>query len=431
MVRFRPQPGPAAGGGVAMAAVLSERESASGPATGSVARQAVLVQVGGVAQGVGFRPFVHRLAEGLGLAGWVRNCSGVVEVHVEGDSSAIARFLERLRNEAPPLARLDTLQVEEVEAEGLRSFAIVASGDSRPESVLPPPPDVAACERCVAELFDPANRRYGYPFITCTDCGPRFTVVQRMPYDRERTSMSAFEMCADCEREYSALGDRRHHSQTNSCPVCGPVLWYEEPGENEPAALGDAALDRAARLVLGGGILALRGIGGFHLAVDATSERAVQRLRERKRREAKPLALMVRDLDEARALAVVEDAEARLLTSPERPIVLLRLREGNGPIAAGVAPGLAWLGVMLAYSPLHLLLLERVRRPLVMTSGNLSEEPIVAGSSEARAQLGSVADGFLLHDREIVVRCDDSVARVVDEKPLLLRRARGYAPLPL
>jgi len=330
---------------------------------------------------VGFRPFVHRLAEELGLGGWVRNASGSVEMHVEGEDPAIARFLERLRREAPPLARLEELQVEEVPTEGLWSFAIVASDDSCPEIKLAPPPDVAVCERCLAELSDPTNRRYGYPFITCTDCGPRFTVVARVPYDRERTSMAAFEMCADCEREYRSAGDRRHHSQTNSCSVCGPVLWYEEPDENEPAALGDAALDRAARLLLGGGILALRGIGGFHLAVDATSEGAVQRLRERKRREAKPLASMVRDLDEARALAVVNDEEARLLTSPERPIVLLPVREGNRGVAAGVAPGLAWLGVMLAYSPLHRLLLERVRRPLVMTSGNLSEEPIVAASA--------------------------------------------------
>jgi hydrogenase maturation protein HypF len=413
-----------------MPATFKDRTGDSATLVRRAGRGAVLVRVNGVAQGVGFRPFVHRLALQHGLVGWVRNSSGCVEVHAEGERAQIARFLVRLREEAPPLARLESLEVSEAAEEDAADFAIVPS-ETQAGAILPPPPDLALCQRCAAELADLADRRYGYPFITCTDCGPRFTVIAAMPYDRERTSMAAFEMCADCQREYLSPGNRRHHSQTNSCPACGPVLWYEEVGESEPAALGDAAVDRAAQLLLGGGVLALRGIGGFHLAVDATSAEAVQRLRQRKQREAKPLAVMVRDLAQARAIAQVGEGEARILQSPQRPIVLLRAREGGVGVAAGVAPGLDRVGLMLAYSPLHSLLLERVGRPLVMTSGNLSDEPIAAGLDEGRLRLRGVADGFLLHDREILARCDDSVVRLVDEVPLLLRRARGYVPLPL
>jgi len=285
-------------------------------------------------------------------------------------------------------------------------------------------PDVAVCAACEAELFDPANRRYRYPFITCTDCGPRFTVIEAMPYDRERTSMRAFTQCPACLEEYRAPGARRYHSETNSCPACGPRVWLE------PARGGSDPIAAAAELLAGGKIVALRGLGGFHLAVDATNEEAVARLRARKLREAKPLAIMVRTLADASRLGTVGPEEEALLTSRERPIVLLN-RGADAGVAPSVAPGLGSLGVMLAYTPLHHLLCDLVRRPLVMTSGNLSDEPIAIANDDAQRRLAGIADAFLLHDREIVARYDDSVLRVAGGTPVFLRRARGYAPLPL
>jgi hydrogenase maturation protein HypF len=278
-------------------------------------------------------------------------------------------------------------------------------------------------------LLDPADRRHRYPFITCTDCGPRFTVIEAMPYDRERTSMRAFRQCAACRREYADPGDRRYHSETNSCPACGPRVWLED-ADGRKAAEGDDAIRAAGAALRAGRILGARGLGGFHLAADATDDAAVRRLRERKQREAKPLAIMARTLDDLRAQAEVDAAEAALLTSRERPIVLLRLRPG-ATIAPSVAPGLAHVGAMLPYTPLHHLLLEAAGRALVMTSGNRSEEPIATGIAEARERLAGIADVYLMHDRDIVARYDDSVLRVVRGAPLFLRRARGYAPMPL
>lgn len=380
-------------------------------------------------QGVGFRPFVHRLAVRHRLDGWVLNTAGEVQIVVEGAPEALQGFLDALGSEAPPLALIERIDVAWRGDTGLRGFAIRASED-QPDRRQPVSPDVAVCAACEAELRDPANRRFEYPFITCTDCGPRFTVINAMPYDRERTSMAAFAQCPACRAEYESPGSRRYHSETNSCVVCGPRLWFTA-ADGAPRTVGaEEALSAAALILFGGGILAVRGVGGFQLAVDATDERAVALLRERKRREAKPLAVMVGTLEAAARLGRVGSAEAELLASPERPIVLLERLE-EGPLAAGVAPGLGWVGVMLPTTPMHHLLLDRLRRPLVMTSGNMSEEPIATGNEEALARLAGIADGFLLHDREIVSRYDDSVVRPTGVGPVLLRRARGYAPLPL
>jgi len=397
--------------------------------TDTLPRAACRVHVRGVVQGVGFRPFVHRLALRHHLGGWVRNASGDVQLALEGNGEEIAGFLAALRFEVPPLATIETVEVEDAAPLGFERFTIEAS-DGQDGGRLPVPPDVALCRSCERELADPANRRYRYPFITCTDCGPRFTVIDQLPYDRERTTMAAFAQCPACALEYDTPGDRRHHSETNSCPACGPRLWFEGDGQDDEAPRGEAALARTAALLLGGGIVALRGFGGYHLACDATSEAAVTELRRRKRREAKPFAVMVRTVDEARRIAMVTGLEARLLERRERPIVLLPARSDD-PLAPAVAPGLDTIGLMLPSTPLHVLLLEAVGRPLVMTSGNRSDEPIAIGNDEARRRLGAIADGFLMHDREILSRTDDSVLHVVGETPVFLRRARGYAPLPL
>ena len=391
-------------------------------ATHRPAREAARLSVHGVVQGVGFRPFVHRLALRCHLAGWIRNTSGDVQIHVEGTPDDIATFVHDLRTDAPPLAQIEDVRSEACAPASLSSFTIL---DSRIENGRRQPisPDVALCAACEAELFDVHNRRYRYPFITCTDCGPRFTVIEAMPYDRERTSMRAFPQCDICRREYKTPGDRRYHSETNSCPACGPHVWLGD-------TTGAAALRAPAELLCSGKIVAIRGLGGFHLAADATDQQAVAELRLRKNREAKPFAVMVRTLAQARKLAWVSEAEAELLTSRERPIVILRRRAGS-TLAHWVAPGLDTIGVMLAYTPLHHLLCDLVQRPLVMTSGNRSEEPIATSNDDAQVRLATIADAFLLHDRDIVARYDDSVVRVAGGARVCLRRARGYAPLPL
>jgi hydrogenase maturation protein HypF len=389
--------------------------------------RAVEVRIRGVVQGVGFRPFVHRLALEHGVRGWVRNEAGVVRIRAEADGFALEPFLAGLRTQAPPLAHIDTLDVAPTSWSGVTDFRVLAS-DVAPSGRLPVSPDVAVCAACEAELRDPSNRRYRYPFITCTDCGPRFTVIESMPYDRERSSMSAFIQCPECAREYRDPANRRYHSETNSCPVCGPRLWLEVTGEAN--LHGDAALRRAGALLSHGQILAVRGLGGFHVACNARDEMAVLRLRARKHREAKPLAVIVRNLEEALRLAHVSPREAALLTSRERPIVVLE-RRSDADLAAAIAPGLSTVGIMLAYTPLHVLLLEEAACPLVMTSGNISDEPIAIGNDEARQRLRGVVDAFLLHDREIAARYDDSLVRAVSAGHIFLRRARGYAPLPL
>jgi len=391
-------------------------------------RAACQVSVSGLVQGVGFRPFVYRLAVRHRLGGWVRNASGNVQIVVEGNALELDAFVQELRTEAPPLARVDAIALARNPVTGLAEFSILPSA-LEPGGRQPVAPDAALCGECEAELFDPSTRRHRYPFVTCTNCGPRFTVIEAMPYDRARTSMAAFQQCPACLAEYEDPANRRYHSETNSCPVCGPRLWFE-PVQEAGSVVGESALRLAAALLLRGGILALRGLGGFHLAVDALRERAVWRLRARKHREAKPFAVMVRTLEDARAIGDIGSAEADLLASPARPIVLVR-QHARSPLALSVAPGLEQVGLMLAYTPVHHLLLDLLRRPLVMTSGNRSEEPIAIGNPEARERLGGIADGFLLHDREIVARYDDSVVRVAGQAPVMLRRARGYAPMPL
>jgi hydrogenase maturation protein HypF len=391
------------------------------------ATRAVEVRIRGVVQGVGFRPFIHRLALRHGIRGWVRNEAGAVRIQAEGDDAALTSFIEDLGTQAPPLTRIDALDVTPTGRQGAGDFQVLAS-DVTPAGRLPVSPDVAVCPKCAAELHDPSNRRYRYPFITCTDCGPRFTVIESMPYDRERSTMAAFPQCPECLEEYRDPTDRRYHSETNSCPACGPRVWLEMDGAG--ALRDDMALRGAGDLLAQGRILAVRGLGGFHLACDARAELSVRRLRARKHRDAKPLAVMVRDIEDARALAHVSDTEAALLTSRERPIVVLERRR-RAKLAPSLAPGLSTVGIMLAYTPLHLLLLEEVDGPLVMTSGNESDEPIAIGNDEGRERLAGVADAFLLHDREIVARYDDSLVRGTSRGPIFLRRARGYAPLPV
>jgi len=392
-------------------------------------RVALSVSVTGVVQGVGFRPFVHRLALEHGLGGWVRNESGRVRMAIEGPRSAVNGFVHDLKTKAPPLARIDSLHMGGISPQGVHEFRICASYD-QPDRRQPISPDMALCRRCEAELFDPRNRRFRYPFITCTDCGPRYTIVHSMPFDRERTSMRTFTQCAACSREYHTPDDRRYHCESNSCHDCGPRLWLESADQGTATCEGEEALQKAADLLLRGRILALRGLGGFHLAVDATDEDAVERLRARKNREAKPLAVMVRTVAQARELGLLSSEERQLFTSAERPIVLLEAKP-DSTLAPSVAPGLDTVGVMTAYTPLHHLLLDLVCRPLVMTSGNSSAEPIAIANDAAREKLGNVADAFLMHDREIIGRFDDSVIRLVDGAPVFLRRARGYAPLPI
>ena len=393
------------------------------------AAAAVRIHVSGVVQGVGFRPFVHHLATRHGLGGWVRNEAGDVHIEIEGAAAAVDAFTRALQHETPPLARIERVELEHIAPSGRAAFEIRPS-TAAPDGRQPISPDAALCSACLAELFDPANRRYRYPFITCTDCGPRFTVIEAMPYDRERTSMRSFAQCPACLAEYCDPTSRRHHSETNSCPACGPHVWLQGGDVVIGRRPGDDPIAAAARLLGAGLIVAIRGLGGFHLAALATDERAVRRLRARKRREAKPLAVMVRTIAQARALASIGPEEAALLESRERPIVLLT-RRPDAPLATSIAPGLDTVGVMLAYTPLHHLLLERADRPLVMTSGNLTDEPIATANDDALQRLATVADAFLLHDREIVARYDDSVVRVAAGSTVFLRRARGYAPLPV
>ncbi|MGD0789189.1 MAG: carbamoyltransferase HypF [Terracidiphilus sp.] len=382
--------------------------------------------VRGVVQGVGFRPFVYRLALEEVLAGFVGNDTDGVTIEVEGPAERLEAFLARLRAEAPPLARIDSVAARELAATGEAGFRIVASEVlGRVSTGIPA--DAATCPDCLRELLDPADRRYRYPFLNCTNCGPRFTITRRIPYDRPQTSMARFKMCAACQAEYDDPLNRRFHAQPNACWECGPRIWLAGVDGAEIAA--EDAVNATIDRLLAGEVVAIKGIGGFHLSVDATNEAAVMRLRERKRRYGKPLAVMVRDLAAARKLCVLTAEEEALLTTSARPIVLARRRDGCG-IAEAVAPGIPWLGVYLPYAPLqHLLFADRRARALVMTSANLSEEPIAIDNDEARARLGAIADVFLMHDREILQRCDDSVAAVVDGAPQLIRRARGFVPL--
>jgi hydrogenase maturation protein HypF len=385
------------------------------------------VEVVGVVQGVGFRPFVHSLAEQLGLSGFVRNAGGSVVIEIEGRSTSLDVFLDRLRRDAPALARIEDVRAESLPPSGQAGFAIVESDRSAQHDVAIAP-DASTCEACLRELFDPADRRHGYAFINCTDCGPRLTIVTGAPYDRARTTMAGFPLCAACDEEYRSPRNRRFHAEPIACPECGPKLHLEGPATRDVVL---DPIDAAAAVLVSGGIVAVKGIGGFHLACDAGSEEAVRELRRRKVRDAKPFALMVRDLEAARSLAHVSEAEARALGASHRPIVLLRRRE-EAELATEIAPGMETLGVMLPYAPIHHLLFDRVKRPLVMTSGNRSDEPIVfRDDDEARVALASLSDAILSHDRPISIRCDDSVVREVAGRTVPLRRGRGLSPLSL
>jgi hydrogenase maturation protein HypF len=408
------------------------------PAAGAGGRAAARrITVDGVVQGVGFRPFVWRLATELDLAGRVRNAAGRVEIEAAGEPAALDAFARRLRSDAPPRARVDAVTAVLLEpdlAVGLdRPFLIDESvGAAATERLFPP--DIATCDDCLREVFDPADRRFRYPFTNCTNCGPRATIIDELPYDRARTTMRAFPLCPDCAAEYADPANRRFHAEPVACPACGPRLAYRPTGAAAPVAIEEAALAAAAADLRAGRVVAVKGLGGYHLACDATDEAAVGRLRDRKRRWAKPFAVMVADLAAAERLARVGAIERTLLGGPERPIVLLEARRHGEPrLAASVAAGNRRLGVFLPYTPLHHLLMEVVGRPIVLTSGNQSDEPLATNDADAAERLAGLADAFLVHDREIRARYDDSVSRVVARRVSIVRRGRGYAPeaLPL
>ncbi len=406
--------------------------------------QRARIRVIGIVQGVGFRPFVYTLARSLGIVGWVRNTSSGVDIAAQGEPVALGQFLERLESAAPPLAQIEEIHSSPQAPGDFTSFEILPS-TSRPGELQPIPQDVGLCADCLRELRDPQDLRFRYPFTNCTNCGPRFTIITDIPYDRPNTTMAGFKLCPQCSREYHDPQDRRFHAQPVACPKCGPGVWLESsresgPLQRQPADYSrkvrtkdEAAIQLARRQLALGAVVAIKGLGGFHLACDATNADAVARLRARKLRVDKPFALMMPDCETVAAHCVLSDCERNLLESPMRPVVILE-RRPDSCVAPEVAPNQSTLGVMLPYTPLHYLLLEPgpgLPQILVMTSGNLSEEPIATGNREARRRLAGLADYFLLHDRPIHTRCDDSVVRCTSRGPYPLRRARGYAPTPL
>jgi len=419
--------------------------------------QGARIHISGIVQGVGFRPFIYGLAQRLELSGWVRNTSAGVDIEVDGPRPALQAFITAIQAEAPALARIDQTTVDWQPPNGFTSFEIRHSA-AEPTDFQPISPDVSICPDCLRELFDPDDRRYRYPFINCTNCGPRFTIIQDIPYDRPNTTMAPFAMCADCAAEYQHPLDRRFHAQPVACPQCGPQVWLESGSGGQPLHRGEEALRQARKLLMRGRILAVKGLGGFHLACDATNAQAVAELRKRKLRVDKPFALMMVDLEMVDAHCLLSPIERSLLERRERPIVIVRRRR-NSILSDQISPGQNTLGVMLPYTPLHYLLFANQDSspvsfdmpPLVMTSGNLSEEPICTSNEEARRSLAALADAFLIHDRDIHTRCDDSVVRMfpatraelehpAESKPkdfeasstlYPIRRARGYAPNPV
>ena len=420
--------------------------------------EARAIEVEGVVQGVGFRPFVYRLARELGLAGSVRNAAGRVEIEAYGSAAALEAFAARLRTDAPPRARVERIRVRALAAAGPGErdggrAGIAGRPPEEPPSSVPAafvivesvaaaaterlfPPDIATCEDCLVELADPADRRHRYPFTNCTNCGPRATIIDELPYDRAQTSMREFPLCEACAAEYRDPLDRRFHAEPVACPACGPRLAYRRTGDAAPGRTGEAALEASVADLLAGRIVAVKGLGGYHLACDATDPAAVGRLRDRKCRWAKPFAVMVRDLAAARRLASIDRREAELLVSPARPIVLVEVGPEAGPaLADAVTNGNRRIGLFLPYTPLHHLIMGAVGRPIVLTSANLADEPLVTDDAEALVRLAGLADAFLAHDRQIRARYDDSVTRVVGlgrtARESIVRRGRGYAPDPV
>jgi hydrogenase maturation protein HypF len=391
-----------------------------------VARKAI--DIAGIVQGVGFRPYVYRLANECGLTGLIVNTPAGVSIEVQGEPEAVERFLERLPKEIPPLAKITGLTPRDAEVQEETAFRIKASSMRAAAKALISP-DVSICEDCLREMMNPRDRRFRYPFINCTNCGPRFTIIHDIPYDRARTSMAKFKMCAACQAEYENPASRRFHAQPNACWDCGPqVALLGADGARMDVA---EPIREAARLLQQGGVVAIKGLGGFHLACDAQNEQAVGKLRERKRRVEKPFAIMVRRVEDAARLCVADELSKKMMSSFERPIVLLP-RRAEVAAVPGIAPGNRYLGVFLPYTPLHHLLFQSGKfDALVMTSGNLSEEPIAIDNEEAIRRLNRIADAFLVHDREIVRRCDDSVVRVAAGQPQKLRRSRGFVPVPV
>jgi hydrogenase maturation protein HypF len=408
--------------------------------------QAGRIHITGIVQGVGFRPFVYGLAVRLDLTGWVRNTSAGVDIEIEGERSAMEQFVHKLRSEAPPLAVIDELTFEPLPVNGFSSFEIIHSQPVE-GAFQPISPDICVCVDCLKEMQSPSDRRHHYPFTNCTNCGPRFTIITDIPYDRPNTSMASFELCPDCRDEYTDPLNRRFHAQPVACPVCGPEVWIEPEGEP-----GENPIYKAQRLLSEGKILGIKGLGGFHLACDAESPETVSLLRERKLRVDKPFALMMPDIETVVKHCIISPSEKILLESRARPVVILKRRPGS-PIAGEVAPRQDTIGVMLPYTPLHYLLFERFSgngfepvKVLVMTSGNLSEEPIATDNDEARSRLAGLADAFLMNNRPIRTRCDDSVVKVIElascslendiqvgsrETIQYYRRSRGYAPAPI
>jgi hydrogenase maturation protein HypF len=406
------------------------------------------IHITGIVQGVGFRPFVFNQAIKKRLTGWVCNTSAGVDIEVNGEPGDISTFIQILTSDPPPLARIDSIEVNQVSINQYDAFEIIQSKEVG-DAFQPISPDICICSDCLRELFDPDDRRYLYPFINCTNCGPRLTIIEDIPYDRPNTTMRDFEMCSDCKAEYTDPTDRRFHAQPIACPVCGPQVWLEYPihkhkSQNGQVLRSNDAILTVQKMLVKGKIVAIKGLGGFHLACDATNPKAVAELRRRKLRIDKPFALMMPDIATIEAHCMINDADRQLLESRERPIVIVARKETSS-IALDVAPGQNTLGVMLPYTPLHYLLFAPpdgkkslvghhtffLIPPLVMTSGNISEEPIAINNEEAQERLSSLADAFLMHDRPIRTRCDDSVIRTYQGEPLPLRRSRGYAPVPV